>query len=61
MLRKGRTARIQNGSRRNARLFHMRGVRARVRNLVVKHGKPRNPWADLFTYDALTAHKQANP
>ena len=61
MLRKARTARIQNGSRRNARLFHMRGVRARVRNLVVKHGKPRNPWADLFTYDALTAHKQANP
>lgn len=59
-LRIDRTAAIQRGSRRNARIFHLRGLSAWARNVYVRHGRPRNPWARLFEYDALTAHLSAD-
>jgi 2-polyprenyl-6-methoxyphenol hydroxylase-like FAD-dependent oxidoreductase len=53
-LRRERTARIQAGSRRNATLFHLRGVKAWLRNRAV--GKARGSVMNwLFSYDALTA------
>ena len=58
-LRKGRTAGIQRGSRRNARAFHMRGVQAWVRNRAVRRAGAR-AMASLFEYDALTAVEQAD-
>ena len=58
-LRKGRTAGIQRGSRRNARAFHMRGVQAWVRNRAVRCAGAR-AMASLFEYDALTAVEQAD-
>lgn len=56
-LRRGRTARIQQGSRRNARIFHLRGVSAGFRNLALKFAPPRNPMDGIYAYDALCAHK----
>ncbi len=56
-LRRNRTARVQRGSRRNGRLFHMRGVSAGFRNLALKLMQPRDPWSGLFEYDALHAHE----
>ncbi|MCY3811525.1 MAG: FAD-dependent monooxygenase [Gammaproteobacteria bacterium] len=58
-LRKGRTAGIQRGSRRNARAFHMRGVQAWLRNRAVRRAGAR-AMASLFEYDALTAAEQAD-
>lgn len=53
-LRLRRTARIQAGSRRNAKVFHMSGVQAWLRNRAV--GKARASVMDwLFSYDALQA------
>ena len=52
--RQARTARIQNGSRRNARIFHMTGVPAWLRNRLV--GVVQNNLLDwLYRYDALDA------
>lgn len=53
-LRKDRTAGIQLGSRRNARLFHLRGVQAWVRNRAARRAGARS-MARLYDYDALTA------
>ena len=55
-LRMKRTAAVQLGSRSNARIFHLSGLPAYFRNLYVKYGNPKNPWLELFQYDALTAH-----
>ena len=53
-LRRERTALVQNGSRRNARLFHLRGVKAWLRNRVAPQGG-RRVMHSLFRYDALSA------
>ena len=53
-LRKDRTAGIQLGSRRNARLFHLRGIQAWVRNRAARRAGARS-MARLYDYDALTA------
>jgi salicylate hydroxylase len=51
-LRRARTARVQAGSRRNARLFHLSGMAARLRNLAVSRASGRvMDW--LYGYDAL--------
>jgi 2-polyprenyl-6-methoxyphenol hydroxylase-like FAD-dependent oxidoreductase len=51
-LRVQRTARIQNGSRRNAKVFHMRGVKAWVRNrAAARAAKSATDW--IYRYDAL--------
>lgn len=53
-LRIARTAGVQTGSRRNASVFHMRGIKARLRNLAA--GKASGDRLDkLFRYDPLTA------
>ena len=59
-LRKDRTAQVQRGSRRNARLFHLRGVQAWVRNRAARWASARS-MATLFDYDALTAADRADP
>ncbi|MEQ8690108.1 MAG: FAD-dependent monooxygenase [Pseudomonadales bacterium] len=51
-LRRPRTARIQNGSRRNARVFHMSGVPAWLRNRAARTAGNR-AMDGLFSYDAL--------
>ena len=55
-LRKRRTADVQNGSRRNARIFHMKGVKAWLRDIAAKT-VPDRAFNKLFSYDALTAHE----
>jgi salicylate hydroxylase len=53
-LRRERTARIQSGSRRNAKLYHMTGVKAWLRDRAVAKAPGRTMhW--LFDYDALQA------
>jgi salicylate hydroxylase len=52
-LRRERTARIQAGSRRNARVFHMTGINAWLRNRAVAAGRgPALTW--VYEYDPLT-------
>lgn len=53
-LRRERTARVQSGSRRTARLFHLRGFKAWLRNRVAGRGAGRI-MDSLFRYDALSA------
>ena len=53
-LRRQRTAGVQNGSRRNARLFHLTGVKAWLRNRATKWVAGRTT-DGLFRYDALQA------
>lgn len=53
-LRKPRTAGIQRGSRRNARVFHMSGLGAWLRNRAAKRAGDR-AMQSLFGYDALNA------
>ncbi len=55
-LRRERTAQIQLGSRRNAEIFHARGLKAVARNAAagVAGGRVLDR---LFRYDALTAHE----
>ena len=53
-LRRERTAGVQNGSRRNARVFHMRGFKAWLRNRAARQAQGR-VMDSLFRYDALTA------
>ncbi len=55
-LRRERTAAIQSGSRRNARLFHMHGAAAEDRNREAA-AQHRQTLEWLYTYDALTAHQ----
>lgn len=51
-LRRARTAGIQNGSRRNAKVFHMRGIKAWARNRAA--GTARAGVMDaLYRYNAL--------
>ncbi len=53
-LRKPRTAHVQSGSRRNARVFHLRGVAAQLRNIAA--GKARGRVMDeLYGYDVFDA------
>ena len=59
-LRLRRTAWIQNGSRRNATLFHLRGIKAWLRNRAGR--RAAHSVADgLFRYDALAAVEQTPP
>ena len=51
-LRRRRTARVQNGSRRNAKLFHLTGFKAWLRNQAAKRAGGRT-MDNLFRYDAL--------
>ena len=53
-LRRARTARIQNGSRRNAKLFHLTGIKAWLRNRAAKQAG-RRTMDGLFRYNALQA------
>ena len=53
-LRRARTARIQNGSRRNATLFHLSGIKAWFRDRAVRQAGART-MEGLFGYDALSA------
>ena len=53
-LRRARTARIQIGSRRNAKVFHLSGIKAWARNLAA--GRASGSAMDgLFGYNALEA------
>ncbi|XOV85546.1 MAG: FAD-dependent monooxygenase [bacterium] len=51
-LRRARTARIQAGSRRNAKVFHLSGIPAWLRNRAAKRAGGRM-MDDLYRYDAL--------
>jgi salicylate hydroxylase len=52
-LRHERTARIQAGSRRNARVFHLSGLNAWLRNRALAVGRgPALGW--VYGYDPLT-------
>ena len=51
-LRRGRTAGIQRGSRRNATIFHLSGVKAWLRNRALKFARDR-AMDGLFSYNAL--------
>jgi len=53
-LRRSRTARVQLGSRSNAKLFHLRPPYAWVRNRALGNAKG-NPMDWVFRYDALSA------
>jgi len=53
-LRRERTARIQKGSRRNAKIFHLSGVQAWLRNRAAKVAG-NNTMNTLYRYDALRA------
>jgi salicylate hydroxylase len=52
-LRRQRTASIQLGSRRNARVFHLAGIPAWLRNLAAGRAR-RNSMDGLFRYDPLS-------
>ena len=52
-LRRDRTARIQHGSRRNATVFHLRGIPAWLRNRAARRAGARS-MTRLYDYDALT-------
>ena len=53
-LRRDRTAGIQKGSRRNAKVFHLRGISAWLRNRAARRAGA-GAMARLFEYDALAA------
>ena len=52
-LRRARTARIQRGSVRSGRIYHMRGASAQLRNLLLRFVPNKNPWARAYSYNAL--------
>ncbi len=58
-LRRARTARIQNGSRRNARVFHLTGIKAWARNRAAKQAGARS-MNGLFSYNPLQAAANTN-
>ena len=51
-LRTGRTARIQKGSRRNAKVFHLRGIKAWARNRAAAMAA-KNSLDWIYRYNAL--------
>jgi salicylate hydroxylase len=51
-LRRSRTAGVQNGSRRNAKMFHLSGIKAWLRNRAVRAGGNRAMEA-LYSYNPL--------
>jgi salicylate hydroxylase len=53
-LRQARTARIQAAARRNARIFHLGGILAWLRNLAVQRAA-NHALDQIFSYDALSA------
>jgi salicylate hydroxylase len=57
-LRKARTAEIQNGSRRNAKTFHMTGIKARLRNQAARAAGGK-VMERLYAYNALEASRKA--
>ena len=57
-LRKERTAMIQQLSRRNARVFHLKGIAAWARNRAAKRAGG-STMKKLYGYDALSAVKKA--
>ena len=59
-LRRARTAGIQAGSRRNARVFHLTGVPAWLRNRAAKRAGGR-AMDELYRYDALKAAAEGGP
>ncbi len=59
-LRRERTARIQAGSRRNSRVFHLSGIKAWLRNRAMGHA-PANAMAWVYGYDALGAARAPRP
>lgn len=58
-LRRARTAGIQNGSRRNARLFHLSGVKAWLRNRGVRVAGARR-MDGIYSYNALEVANKAS-
>ena len=58
-LRRERTARIQNGSRRNAKVFHLTGVKAWLRNRAANQAGARS-MDGLFSYNPLQAAANTN-
>jgi len=57
-LRRDRTAEIQKGSRRNATVFHLSGVRSWLRNRAAQTAR-RGTMDRLFSYDALRVVEKA--
>jgi len=57
-LRRARTTSIQNGSRRNAKVFHLAGMKAWLRNRAVRVAGNR-VMDQLFSYNALDVADQA--
>ena len=53
-LRRERTAGVQNGSRRNATVFHLSGIKAWVRNLAARRASG-STMDNLYRYNALEA------
>ena len=53
-LRRERTSRVQKGSRRNATVFHLSGIKAWVRDRAARSAGDRT-MDSLFTYNALEA------
>lgn len=53
-LRRGRTAKIQKGSRRNAKVFHLSGLKAWMRNRAIRSVGSRTVDA-LYSYNVLEA------
>jgi salicylate hydroxylase len=52
-LRKPRTARIQRGSRRNAKVFHLSGVAAWLRDRAASRAG-QNAMEQLYRYDPMS-------
>jgi len=52
-LRRGRTAHIQRHSIRSGKLYHMRGLPARLRNLALRARPGKSPWDSIYSYNAL--------
>ena len=53
-LRRERATRVQNGSRRNARVFHLSGIKASLRDWAARTAQHRT-MDGLFRYNALAA------
>ena len=59
-LRRDRTASVQNGSRRNARVFHLSGMKAWLRNRAVRSVGNRTV-ERLYSYNALASAGLQDP
>ena len=60
-LRRARTAHIQKSSMRSGRLYHMRGLSARLRNVALRARRPKSPWDGIYSYNALLARSGREP